>query len=227
MLQDFIALIYPRNCVSCGNSLYKHEQQLCNYCIHQLPKTNFHKSLKNPVEALFYGRQNIAFASAYYLFEKSGGVQKILHAIKYKNNNILAVFIGELYGNELKENELISSAHFIIPVPLHAKKLKLRGFNQSEEFAKGLSLSLEIPINITVLKRKEFTETQTKKNKYQRWENVEDAFEITDYELFKNKHIIVVDDVITTGATIEACIELLKTIEGIKISVLTIAYASG
>ncbi len=226
MFQDFIALIYPRNCVSCANLLYKHEAQLCNYCIHNLPKTNFHKTLKNPVEALFYGRQAIAFASSYYLFEKSSGVQKILHHIKYKHNHELASDIGALYGNELKDNELIASAHFIVPVPLHDKKLKIRGFNQSEEFAKGLSLSMKMPINTTILIRKEFTETQTKKNKYQRWENVEDAFELKNPELFERKHIIVVDDVITTGATIEACVELLKNIEGIKISVLSIAYAS-
>ena len=225
MLDDFLALIYPRNCISCGNSLYKHEEQVCNYCYLNLPKTNFHKQLRNPVDALFYGRTPLLIASCFYLFTKKGSIQKVLHAIKYKSNKELAVLVGKWYAEDLKTNSIISKANFIIPVPLHRKKYKQRGFNQSEEFAKGLSDGLQIPLNTSVLQRSEFTSTQTKKNKYERWENVEDVFQLISPEEFKNKHVVLVDDVITTGATIEACCQLLQQIEGIQISVLGIAYA--
>ena len=225
MLDDFLALIYPRNCVSCGNSLFKHEEQVCNYCYTNLPKTNFHKQQRNPVDALFYGRTPLLLASSFYLFTKKGSIQKILHAIKYKHNKDLAVLVGKWYAEDLKTNDIISKADFIIPVPLHSKKFKIRGYNQSEEFARGLAEGLQIPLNTSVLIRKEFTETQTKKSKYERWENVEEVFELIAPETFKNKHVIIVDDVITTGATIEACCQLLQQIEEIQISVLSIAYA--
>lgn len=225
MLQDFLALIYPRNCVACGNSLFKHEEQLCNYCYTHLPKSNFHKQAKNPVATLFYGRTPLLVASSFYLFQKKGSIQKVLHTIKYKHNKDLAVLVGKWYAEDLKTDETISKADFIIPVPLHSKKFKIRGYNQSEEFARGLSEGLKIPLNTSVLKRKEFTETQTKKSKYERWENVEDVFELNTPETFNNKHVVLVDDVITTGATIEACCQLLQKIEGIQISVLSIAYA--
>ncbi len=226
MLLDFIALIYPRNCIACGNSLYKHEEQVCNYCLTNLPKTNFHKSIKNPVDALFYGRTPLQLATSFYMFTKKGGVQKILHAIKYKHNKELAELVGNWYAADLKTDPIISKADYIIPVPLHSKKFKIRGFNQSEEFAKGLATRLEIPLNTTVLMRSDFTDTQTKKNKYERWENVEDKFKLSNLDEFKNKHVVLVDDVITTGATIEACCAVLQKTEGIKISVLSIAYAS-
>lgn len=226
MWQDFVALIYPRNCVACGNSLYQHEDQVCNYCYLNLPKSNFHLLEKNPVEALFYGRTPIEFASSFYLFQKKGNIQKILHNIKYKSNKDLAHLMGEWYANDLKHHENIKEATVVIPVPLHAKKLKQRGYNQSEEFAKGLSKGLHINLNTTSLKRSEYTSTQTKKNKFERWENVEDVFEISQTDTLKHQHIILVDDVITTGATIEACCVKLQEIEGIKISVLCIAYAS-
>ncbi len=225
MLNDFIALIYPRNCVACGNLLFKHEEQLCNYCYLNLPKTNFHELQKNPVDILFYGRTPILFASSFYSFIKKGSIQKVLHAIKYKHNKDLAVLVGKWYAEDLKEHTIISKADFIVPVPLHSKKFKIRGYNQSEEFARGLSEGLNISINTEVLKRKEFTATQTKKSKYERWENVEDVFELNAPEIFTNKHIVLVDDVITTGATIEACCQLLQQIKGIQISVLSIAYA--
>lgn len=225
MLDDFLALIYPRNCVSCGNSLYKHEEQVCSYCYLNLPKTNFHKQQRNPVDALFFGRTPLLLASSFYLFTKKGSIQKVLHAIKYKNNKDLAVLVGKWYAEDLAQNPIISKADFIIPVPLHSKKLKMRGYNQSEEFAKGLSEGLNKALNTSVLKRKEFTETQTKKSKYERWENVEEVFELVGPETFKNKHVVLVDDVITTGATIEACCQLLHQIDGIQISVLSIAYA--
>lgn len=225
MLNDFLSLIYPRNCVACGNSLFKHEDQVCNYCYGNLPKTNFHKQQRNPVDALFYGRTPLLLASSFYLFQKKGSIQKILHNIKYNSNKDLAILVGKWYAEDLKTDPVISLADYIIPVPLHSKKLKMRGFNQSEEFAKGLAEGLKTSLNTTVLIRKDFTETQTKKNKYERWENVEDVFELIAPETFKNKHVVLVDDVITTGATIEACCQLLQQIEGIKISVLSIAYA--
>jgi ComF family protein len=225
MLDDFLALIYPRNCAACGNSLYKHEEQVCNFCYLNLPKTNFHKQTRNPVDALFYGRTRLLLASSFYLFTKKGSIQKILHAIKYKSNKDLAVLVGKWYAEDLLQNPIISKSDFIIPVPLHSKKFKMRGYNQSEEFAKGLSEGLKIALNTSVLQRKEFTETQTKKSKYERWENVEEVFELIIPETFKNKHVVLVDDVITTGATIEACCQLLQQIEGIQISVLSIAYA--
>lgn len=226
MLHDFIALVYPRNCVACGNSLYKHEDQVCNYCYLNLPKSNFHKGLQNPVAALFYGRVQLEFASSFYVFQKKGSIQKIMHAIKYKSNKDLATLVGKWYGEDLKEHPTIKTAACVIPVPLHTKKLKQRGYNQSEEFARGLSNALTIDVNTTSLQRAEFTQTQTRKNKYERWENVEDVFEVKDHEQLKNKHVILVDDVITTGATIEACCAKLQEIEGIKISILSIAYAS-
>lgn len=225
MLNDFLSLIYPRNCVACGNSLFKHEDQVCNYCYINLPKTNFHRQQRNPVDTLFYGRTPLAFASSFYLFQKKGSIQKILHSIKYKSNKDLAILMGKWYAEDLKTDTVISKSDYIIPVPLHSKKLRMRGFNQSEEFAKGLAEGLNTSLNTTVLIRKDFTETQTKKSKYERWENVEDVFELILPETFINKHVVLVDDVITTGATIEACCQLLQQIQGIKISVLSIAYA--
>jgi ComF family protein len=211
--------------VACGNSLFKHEDQVCNFCYSNLPKTNFHKQVRNPVDALFYGRTPLLLASSFYLFQKKGSVQKIMHAIKYKHNKELAVLVGKWYAEDLREDPVISKADFVIPVPLHSKKFKIRGYNQSEEFARGLADGLKTNLNTGVLKRREFTETQTKKSKYERWENVEDVFELISPETFKNKQIVLVDDVITTGATVEACCQLLQSIEGIQISVLSIAYA--
>ncbi len=226
MFEDFISLIYPRNCVACGNSLFKHEEQVCNYCYINLPKSNYHLIKGNPLETVFYGRIPLVFASSFYLFNKKGSVQKILHSIKYKGNKQLAVLMGNWFGKQLNDNEELKTADFLIPVPLHNKKFKQRGYNQSEEFAKGLTEALHIKTNTELLIRKDFTATQTKKNKYERWENVEDVFEITNTDALKNKHVVIIDDVITTGATIEACCSQLNKIEGIKISVLSIAFAN-
>ncbi len=222
---DFIALIYPRNCISCNNSLFKHEEFICNYCFVNLPKSNFHTEENSELERVFTGRVPVVKAGSYYLFEKSGKVQKILHSIKYKSNKVLAEQLGIWYAQSLKDCTEIAKADVIIPVPLHPKKQKQRGFNQSEEFAKGLSKEFNIPLNTTNLTRNQFTETQTRKNKFARWENVEGKFELNNPTALENKTVILVDDVITTGATIEACYEALKLSPGIKISVLSLAYA--
>lgn len=222
---DFIALIYPRNCITCNNSLFKHENMVCNHCFITLPKSNFHKEENSELMRVFAGRVPVCKAGSYYLFEKSGKIQKLLHSIKYKNNKALAEQVGTWYAQSLKDCNEIAMADVIIPVPLHHKKQKQRGFNQSEEFAKGLSKELNIPINVTNLIRNQFTETQTRKNKFARWENVEGKFELSNPKEFEGKTVILVDDVITTGATIDACYEAMKNVTGIKISVLSLAYA--
>jgi ComF family protein len=198
---------------------------VCNHCYITLPKSNFHTEENNELERVFAGRVPVVMAGSYYLFEKSGKVQRLLHGIKYKGNKQLAEQIGIWYAQSLKTCKEIAGADVIIPVPLHPKKQKQRGFNQSEEFAKGLSKEFGIPVNATNLIRVHFTETQTRKNKFARWENVEGKFELKDAGSLKNKTILLVDDVITTGATIDACYEAMKNIPGIKINVLSLAYA--
>ena len=222
---DFIALIYPRNCITCGNSLYKHEEFICNHCYLTLPKSNFHAEENSELERVFAGRVPVTKAGSYYLFEKDGKVQKLLHDIKYKGNKALAEQLGVWYAQSLKDCNEIAKADVIIPVPLHSKKQKQRGFNQSEEFAKGLAKEFNMAVDMENLFRNQFTETQTRKKKFERWENVKDKFELKNPDALKDKCIILVDDVITTGATIDACYEALKNVPGIKISVLSLAYA--
>jgi ComF family protein len=143
-------------------------------------------------------------------------VQSLLHAIKYKGNKQLATLLGNWFGNYLRDEKKLMQVDFLLPVPLHEKKLKQRGYNQSEEFAIGLSQKLDVETNTSLLIRKAFTNTQTKKSKYERWENVEHMFEVTDIGALKNKPVVLIDDVITTGATIEACCDVLQKIENIR-----------
>jgi ComF family protein len=221
LINDFMSLIYPRHCEACGNNLFKHETFLCNHCKLNLNKSNYHLNLDNELNQTFAGRVPLTLALCYYLFEKSGKIQRLLHAIKYQNQKELAQFIGELYATELLEKNLLKQVDVILPIPLHINKLKLRGYNQSEWFAKGISKASNIDLNTSSLVKSKETTTQTKKRKYQRWENVDNVF-----SLDQQKHVLLVDDVITTGATIEAAWQALKQIDGIKISVMSIAFAN-
>lgn len=225
MFEDFIALVYPRSCLCCGEIMQQHEEHICNYCYLSLPRSHFHLQEDNPVEKLFYGRVPVFAAASYYLFNKQSGVQKLLHDIKYKGNRKLALAIGQWYGTELKGSERFGDIDCIIPVPLHAKKLRQRGYNQSELFAKGLAEAMNNEMNTADLGRRQFTTTQTKKSKFERWENVEDTFELAEGHQLSGKHVLLVDDVITTGATIEACALALQEAKGIRISLASIAFA--
>jgi ComF family protein len=226
VINDFLSLIYPRTCEACGRSLFRHENYLCNHCRLNLPKSHYHRQAETPLSSTFYGRVPLLHACCFYLYEKSGRVQKMLHAIKYQDQKELAKFIGNLYAEELKADHAIEEVDVIVPIPLHRKKLKSRGFNQSEWFAKGLSEGLGKEIESTKLQRVIDTKTQTRKKKYERWENVEGIFELNEPETFYGKHVLLVDDVITTGATIEAAWMALKKVEGLKLSVASIAFAA-
>ncbi len=225
MLRDLLSLFYPNVCAACGKSLFRHEQHLCNNCFVHLPRSHFHKSRGNPVERIFWGRVPLMAAGSFYLFNKGTRVQRLLHQLKYKGRQEAGETVGKWYGKELSSIKEFSEADVIIPVPLHPRRLQQRGYNQSTCFAKGLSEELKIPVNESILKRKQFTSTQTQKGKFSRWENMEQVFECDPATDLKNKHVLLVDDVVTTGATLEACYHALSKNGEVYISIVTIAYA--
>lgn len=224
-INDFLSLIYPRYCEACTNHLFKHELYLCNYCKLNLPQSNYHRQFESELSKLFIGRVPLQHACSFYLYEKGGKIQNLLHAIKYQDQPKLAEYLGEEYGKQLQKDSFFTNIDCVIPIPLHANKLKARGYNQSECFAKGLSEALNKEMKTELLYRVIDTKTQTKKSKYQRWENVDGIFKINDSDSLTNKHVLIVDDVVTTGATIEAAWLALKSIDGIRISVASIAFA--
>ncbi|MGB4773883.1 MAG: ComF family protein [Daejeonella sp.] len=224
-LQDFLALFFPELCVACNKNLFKNEDIICTNCIYNLPYTNFHHDDENKVSRQLWGRFPFVQAGAFLYFKKGNKVQNIMHQLKYNNKPETGFKIGELYGLELKRSATWQIPDLIIPVPLHDKKLKKRTYNQSEYIARGMSSALDIPVSLHNLLRVSNTETQTKKSRFARYENLKDAFKIKNPELLINKHILLVDDVITTGATLEACSLALLSLEHVKISIAAIAFA--
>jgi len=225
LIDDFISLLFPRICAACGNSLWKQEETVCLSCEFHLPRTNFHLSLENLVSRLFWGRVNLESAAAYLYFNKGNKVQRLIHQLKYKERRDIGIYFGRQYGQHLRYSPFFQTVQLIVPVPLHTKKLMQRGYNQSEQFAIGLGESMKIPVDPDAICRRKETETQTKKSRFRRWQNVADVFEVKDPGSLAMKHVLLVDDVITTGATLESCIRALSSIHGIRISVATIAVA--
>ena len=225
-LSNFFTLLYPESCPVCRNALLAGEKIICTLCLYKLPKTNFHLSDQNPIQELFFGRIDIQHSGAYLNFRKGGGVQQLIHEFKYKSQLEIGQFLGENYGFDLMEALWIQSLDFVIPIPLHPDKLRKRGFNQSEIFASGIAKILDLPLGSEMLKRAKFSETQTKKSKYQRWENVKGIFEVTADEQLKDKHVLLVDDVITTGATMEAATQCLIEDAGARVSVVAMAFTA-
>ncbi|RYD86508.1 MAG: ComF family protein [Sphingobacteriales bacterium] len=222
---DFISLIFPQLCAACNGSLVSNEHILCTDCLYNLPYTNFHLQPDNIVDRQFWGKLNLEAAYALFYFNKGGNVQNMVHRFKYDGVQQIGVLLGEIAAGQLVQNEIFRSVEAIIPVPLHKSKLRKRGYNQSACFADGLAKKLDAPVDIDNLIRLIATETQTKKTRFSRYENMKEVFGIQYPERLINKHVLLVDDIVTTGSTLEACgAELLK-IPGLKLSVATIAYA--
>lgn len=225
LVKDFISLFYPEVCLVCGEGLAKQEEHVCAMCMYKLPKTNYHTTENNPLLKVFWGRAEVNAVSAYCHYQKGNIVQNLVHEIKYKGKKELGTYIGKWYGNDLKESPLFNKADYILYIPLHPAKLRKRGYNQSLCFAEGLSQSMGIPVLYDALLRVKNTDTQTRKSRYERWANVEGIFKVEKVEELKNKHVLLVDDVITTGSTIEACATELNKVPVASLSVAAIGCA--
>ncbi|MBP6456368.1 MAG: ComF family protein [Chitinophagaceae bacterium] len=222
---SILHLFFPNNCVACQNELFAGEKFICLTCQVALPETNLHKIKNNLVEQFFMHQKNVQKATAFYFFSKEGKVQHLLHEIKYNDNKELAFFLGEKMAKRLNEHNWLEGVDVVIPVPLHQKKLNKRGYNQSLEIAKGFAEVSKIELNTDALKRIKNTETQTQKSKMERIENIKNAFVFGQDLISTKKHILLIDDVITTASTLNACVEEISKTSEIKISVLCLAAA--
>ena len=224
LLKDLFYLFYPNICANCKEQLLQNEKVICTFCRHDLPLTNFKSYTRNKVSRIFSGRITIEKAYSLLFLRKQGITKNLIHDLKYRGNEGVGVFFGNWIGEIVAKNKEFSTVDFIVPVPIHAKKKKIRGYNQVTKFGECLSMHLKAPLNEDVLIRQSATKTQTLKSRFERFNDLESKFSARNTSIFKEKHILIIDDVITTGATLEACAkELLKT-PGIKISILTMSY---
>lgn len=223
MFQTLINLFFPKSCAGCNSILLSNEYVICTECRHDIPLTNQHKTKNNEAFSKFYGRIPIEFAAAFFYFHKKGIVQEMIHKLKYKGHQEIGTAIGYWYAEELKNCAEISDVDYIIPVPLHPKRLKERGYNQVTTFGQALSDSLDIKYNDAILMRTIYSKTQTTKSILGRSSVVESGFGVEFNKIHFNKHFLLIDDVVTTGSTLEACSRELLKIPGAKISIVCIA----
>ena len=222
---DFISLLFPRLCYACGNHLMRNENLICTECYVVIPRTNYHKLEDNPVAQLFWGRCMIEKAAAFSYYNKGSRIRNLIHYLKYKGVREIGYELGRIYGLSLKASGFTDDIDLIIPVPLHPAKKRIRGFNQSETISMGIADVAHLPLDVKSLARTIVSVTQTKRSRYERWTNVEGIFQVVDPLAISGKHILLVDDVITTGSTIESCTNALLKFEGVKVSVVALAFA--
>lgn len=223
---ELLNLFYPNLCLLCEAALVDGEEQLCARCLCRLPYTRFADPVNNPVAHLLIDKEKIVSATAYLRFEQGSRVQRLIHALKYHGNKKLGYLLGRYAALELLRTDAsFAEADLILPVPLHPRKHRKRGYNQSEWIARGIASVLDIPVCTTAVRRDVMTESQTRKTGYDRWTNVDAVFSVSDPDGIKGRHVLVVDDVITTGATAGACIDVLSAVEGVQISFFTLSIA--
>jgi ComF family protein len=226
LLNDLLNLLYPDVCYICGSSLSKGEEILCAGCFHHLPRTRFHQDPENLVCKSFWGRVEIYSATSFLYFRQGGMTQELLHRLKYKSDKVVGIYLGREFGKELLRSERYNTIDVIVPVPLHPRKQRKRGFNQSVLIARGIGMAMNVDVEERALVRKVHTSTQTRKNRFERWENVENKFSVAKPESIRGRHVLLIDDVITTGATMEACLQVLSEQGDITLSAASIAFAT-
>ncbi|MGG6229564.1 ComF family protein [Tenacibaculum sp. SDUM215027] len=223
-LKDIFYLFYPNLCVNCEITLLQNEKFLCTTCKNDLPIIDDNKHTNVTLMSNFYGKVPIEGVRSFLFYKKEGVTQKLIHQLKYKNQPEIGIFIADWFGEQLRLSTTFVDVDYIIPVPLHSKKFKKRGYNQVTEFGERLSYILDVEYKPNILIRTSIAKTQTLKQRFERFSNSKTKFKILDTTFFEHKHVLLIDDVITTGATLEACAnELLKT-KNITISVATMAY---
>lgn len=225
MIKALVNLFFPKVCYACHNTLGDNEDTICVDCRNDLPVTNFHFNDDESVKKVLYGRAKVEHGTALFRFEKKGLVQQLIHGLKYKGYEHIGFVLGNWLGGELKDIKTYNTVDIIIPVPLHKKKLKKRGYNQVAEFGQQLAKALDAEYKDDVLVKITNTKSQTTKSRLTRWTNSNELFALKNMETIDNKHILLVDDIITTGATLEACINVLNQGGNIKISIATMAIA--
>lgn len=223
-LGDLLHLFFPHNCMGCGNGIDEIETLLCAECSSQLPETAFFNHDNNPVEKIFYGRMKTEQAGSAFFFNKDSVIQHLITQLKYKNSRETGLYLGRLLGHKIKECGRFENTECIVPLPLNEVKHHTRGYNQSALIAQGITEIWPRDIFENAVMRKVFTETQTHKGRISRWQTMEGVFTVRDNKLLEGRHVLLVDDIITTGATLEACgLELLK-VQGLALSIATVAY---
>ena len=225
LIDDFLNIVFPKLCCICDDSLAKNEELLCFKCRSKLPKTMINDFAQNEFNNRMYGKLNVNFSVSYLYFHKSGITQELLHQLKYNRFKELGTLVGRWFAHELKENNILDGIDQIIPVPLHPKKKRKRGYNQSEYIAKGIAEVAGIATNFKSLQRINYHKSQTLMSKEQRWQIVQHDFKINEQQSVQDNNILLVDDILTTGSTMEACGLQLYEGGAKSVSMATIAIA--
>lgn len=220
---NVLNLFFPNLCLLCGTPLAEGEQHVCLHCWIQLPFTRYTIKEDAPPIRLFYGKYPIVKATAYLRFTKNNNTRKLIHCLKYKDNKELAYFLGRQAALELKKSGLFDDVNLLIPIPLHPRRQRKRGYNQAEWIALGIASVFHIAVETTIVQRHLFTETQTRRSIFKRWSNVQDIYRVTRPTTLTGKHVLIIDDVLTTGATTGACAQVLYDASGAQISVFCLS----
>jgi len=217
-------LLFPQVCPGCGSEFNEANQLVCLRCHHKLPVTQFHHLSGNPIEKIFWGRVPISAASCHYYFNKQSILQKIIHQFKYEGKKKVGEYFGKQMADALLQSDRFTALDALVPLPLHDKRQKERGYNQTFVLCESMAERMRLPVLSNVMKRISATTTQTRKSRIDRWKNMEGKFQLIDKDLLRNKHVLLVDDIITTGATLDACASELLLVENIRISIAALAY---
>ena len=225
IFNDTLHLFYPHICTGCGSDLLEEHNMLCLHCIGNLPHTNFEQQTNNPIEKIFWGRVSLIAAHSEFYFSKESLIQQLIHQLKYKGNIAIGLYLGELMGKNLLASGRFNNIDALIPLPLYPDKERKRGYNQAAIICDGISAVINVPVIKNNVIRQRYTDTQTKKHRIERWQNVEGSFIIKDEEKLIGKNLLLVDDVVTTGATLEACGSVITAVESVKLSIATLAHS--